>query len=234
MEQLALLFRFKVWAPLRSARHPSFYTSHSQFGEDMVVRQLLENVQSGFYVEVGAHHPVYYSNTYHFYRRRWRGINIDAAPGSMAPFRCLRPRDINLELCIGPRDGDEVTFYIFDPAAFSSFDEAVATQVQRTGAARLRGTTSVRTVTLMSCLERHVPPAVRIDYLSIDIEGADHAVLASLDFNRHAPRVISFEDPAATVSDLNGSPSVALLVSHGYEIVGKCGPSVIARHAREN
>lgn len=52
----------------------------------------------GFYVDVGAHHPMRFSNTYFFYRMGWSGINIDAMPGSMKEFKKYRRRDINLEL----------------------------------------------------------------------------------------------------------------------------------------
>src|SRR5690349_18351333 len=71
--------------------------SYSQEGEDMVLRRVFEHKAHGFYVDVGAHHPMRFSNTYFFYRRGWRGINIDARPGSKREFDRARPRDINVE-----------------------------------------------------------------------------------------------------------------------------------------
>ena len=50
------------------------------------------------FIDVGAHHPMRFSNTYLFYKKKWKGINIDPLPGSMKLFNKLRPRDINLEL----------------------------------------------------------------------------------------------------------------------------------------
>jgi hypothetical protein len=221
--------RFKIWAPLRATRHPSYYLSHSQFGEDMVVRQLLEETATGFFVEVGAHHPVYYSNTYHFYRRGWRGINIDAAPGSMDAFRVLRPNDVNLEQCIGPADGEPVTFFMFDQPACNTFDEQTARRTESTGRARLVSTAPMRTTTLTTCLDKYGPRDRRIDFLSIDIEGLDDAVLSSLDFGRYAPRVIVFEDHDADLAALDQSSTVRTLRTQGYEVVAKCGPSLIAQ-----
>jgi hypothetical protein len=85
-------------------RHPEsigpVHLSYAQEGEDMVLRRIFEDQPLGFYVDVGAHHPVRFSTTYFFYRRGCRGINIDATPGSMDAFRRLRPRDINLEVAI--------------------------------------------------------------------------------------------------------------------------------------
>ena len=76
--------------------------SYSIEGEDRIVRALLwQKHDKGFYVDVGAHHPFRFSNTYLFYTQGWSGINIDATPGSMKAFNKYRPRDINLEVGVG-------------------------------------------------------------------------------------------------------------------------------------
>jgi hypothetical protein len=64
----------------------------------------------GFYVDVGAYHPIRVSNTWLFYLKEWRGINIGASPGSMRRFKKIRPNDTNLEVAISNTDG-ELTFY---------------------------------------------------------------------------------------------------------------------------
>ena len=64
--------------------------SWSQEGEDRILYRIFEQQPVGFYVDVGAHHPKRFSNTYFFYRRGWRGINIDAMPGSMKNFEKLK------------------------------------------------------------------------------------------------------------------------------------------------
>jgi hypothetical protein len=88
----------------------NYERSYSQEGEDRILLRPFENCKDGFYVDVGAHHPTRYSNTYLFYRMEWSGINIDAAPGSMNLFKKKRPRDINLEVAISDRE-EELTFY---------------------------------------------------------------------------------------------------------------------------
>lgn len=39
---------------------------YSQEGEDMIFRRLFEHQEKDFYVDVGAHHPFRFSNTYFF------------------------------------------------------------------------------------------------------------------------------------------------------------------------
>lgn len=71
--------------------------SFSQEGEDLILQRLLADRPPGFFVDVGAYHPIRFSNTYVLYRQGWRGINIDATPGAMRLFSEVRSEDINLE-----------------------------------------------------------------------------------------------------------------------------------------
>src|SRR5437868_6288327 len=80
--------------------------SYSQDGEDLVLSRFLSSENKGFYVDVGAHHPTRFSNTYFFYKKGWRGINIDAMPGSMIAFDKMRPRDTNVEAAISDNDSE--------------------------------------------------------------------------------------------------------------------------------
>jgi len=168
--------------------------SHSQFGEDMLLRSLTRDRPFGFYVDVGAHHPFYYSNTFHFYSKGWRGINIDAVPGSMKPFLQLRPRDVNLEACVG-MPGRWVEFSIFEEQTLNTMDAGVALKLVQQNRSRLVGKQKFQTQSLAQILERHMPSGQTIDFLSVDVEGADLEVLQSNDwpcFDRSSssPRVM--------------------------------------------
>jgi len=68
---------------------------YSQDGEDIILKEFFSGKEKGFYVDIGAHHPLRLSNTYLFYKKGWSGINIDAMPGSMKIFNKKRRRDIN-------------------------------------------------------------------------------------------------------------------------------------------
>lgn len=110
-----LLFgnRYSIYSQQLFAYHT---LSFSQEGEDLVLKRVFEGQEQGFFVDVGAHHPQRFSNTYLFYLKGWRGINIDAMPDSMEPFEDLRPEDINIESAIS--DVPEVlTYYLFNEPA---------------------------------------------------------------------------------------------------------------------
>src|SRR5687767_11168484 len=73
--------------------YDSYAPSFSSAGEDMILRHMIgSDKRDGFYVDVGAYHPTLFSNTYFFYLHGWRGINIEARPGSQRLFNEIRPR----------------------------------------------------------------------------------------------------------------------------------------------
>src|SRR5262245_49332338 len=86
--------------------------TYAQYGEDIIAETLLPEPQ-GFYVEVGAIHPVQISNTYLFYRKGWRGIAVDPNPSVARLFAKRRPRDIMVQCAIGEQEGS-ATFDILD------------------------------------------------------------------------------------------------------------------------
>ena len=61
--------------------------SYSQEGEDLILQRILPQEQVGFYIDVGAHHPFWYSNTALLYEKNWRGMNIDPSPDGIAQLK---------------------------------------------------------------------------------------------------------------------------------------------------
>lgn len=166
--------------------------SYSQEGEDIVLNRIFEGKSSGFYVDVGAHHPRRFSNTYLFYKRGSRGINIEPNPDAIKLFQLKRVGDINL--CVGVSDSaGKITYYQFDEPALNTFDtEVVNSRVMNTPY-KLKSTSEVSVERLDSILEKYLPANGQIDFLSIDVEGFDFAVLKSNDWNRFRPKCVLIE-----------------------------------------
>jgi FkbM family methyltransferase len=226
LERLELRLRFRIWARLRANRYPSFYLSHSQFGEDMVARALLEDCSRGVYVDVGAHHPIYYSNTYHFYCRGWHGLNIDATPGFRQLCDILRPRDINIEACVAAEAGKNVELFEFNQPALNTVHSSIAETSARRDGVQLLRRHPMRTVTLTSLLERYLS-GCRIDLMTIDVEGLDTEILQAHDWDRWRPRVLIFERQGLSADEVGSDDLVRRIRQVGYELKGKCGPSLI-------
>ncbi|MFV3077865.1 FkbM family methyltransferase [Niveispirillum fermenti] len=197
--------------------------SYSQEGEDLLITRIIGHRRSGFYVDVGAHHPYRFSNTFIFYLQGWSGINIDATPGSMEPFYRHRPRDINLEVFVSDRT-EPVPFDIFDEPALNTSDtsrKAVLTAYKAVDQVVL----SPRR--LDAILDEHMPAGTTIDFLSVDAEGADFDVIRSLDLNRYRPRLLITEDRSLDLSRLMENAFYRYLDAHGYALISKLSASVI-------
>ena len=191
-----------------------------------MLRSLTRDRRSGFYVDVGAHHPFYYSNTFHFYSKGWMGINIDAVPGSMKPFLELRPRDINLEACLGTPNRS-VEFSIFSEPALNTMDSEVASKLVQQGRARLLSKQQLKTKSLAQILDSHLPRGQTIDFLSVDVEGADLEVLQSNDWDRFRPELIVVESHGADLLEIHQVPVAGFLAAQNYTPVAATGPSLI-------
>src|SRR5712664_3731103 len=118
----------------------------------MIAAAYLSSVKNGFFIDIGAHHPKKSSNTYFFYLKGWRGINVDAIPGSMARFRKSRPRDINVETGVARYAGTQ-TFYMFDEAAVNTFDSAAAKLLAAGGIYTLQGSAEIEVQPLSAILD---------------------------------------------------------------------------------
>ncbi len=195
--------------------------SYSQEGEDMILRRFFADKSKGFYVDVGAHHPKRFSNTFHFYKQGWFGINIDAMPGSMQLFNKQRQRDINLEIPVGP-DQSSLTYYIFNETALNGFDAHLSQQrASSLDSYHIERTIKIDTKSLSSILDEHLPPNMRIDFMSIDVEGMDLDVLKSNNWNKYRPEIILVEILDNSLSKLKSSDVNKFMESCGYEMYAK-------------
>ena len=166
--------------------------AYAQEGEDMVLSRIFSDKNKGFYVDVGAHHPMRFSNTYSFYKRRWHGINIEPNPDFFNFFTRYRPRDINLNCGIAKEKGN-LEYYMFDEPALNTFDgEVLKSRILNTPYKHTK-TIYIDVMPLADLLEQHMPDDVKIDFLSIDVEGLDLEVIKSNDWQKYRPSWVLVE-----------------------------------------
>lgn len=162
----------------------------SQCGEDLIIETLLPFKKEGFYIDVGANHPIKYNNTFLFKNKGWWGINIEPNPKRMKLFKMLRRGDINLNVGIGQTES-ELDFYVFDEHTLSTFDTNSVEEFKKIGH-KVIEVIKVPIVPLKNILEKYCAKQ-EIDLLSIDTEGYDLEVLKSNDWNKFRPRFIIIE-----------------------------------------
>lgn len=194
--------------------------SYAQEGEDLVLARLFGNqVESGFFVDIGAHHPVRYSNTYYFYRRGWTGLNVDALPGTAKLFRRMRPKDITVECGIGAKEGF-LTYFAFNEPALNTFSEQEAAKKNHPPY-HVINKLQLPVMTLAQLLDQRLPKGRAIDFMTVDTEGLDYEVIASNDWDRYRPKVLLVELLNTRLEDLLTNPTAQLLQKAGYHIYAK-------------
>jgi FkbM family methyltransferase len=194
--------------------------SWSQEGEDMVLRRIFERQKDGLYVDVGAHHPKRFSNTYLFYQRGWRGINIDAMPGSMVLFEKVRSRDINLELGVAKKGGS-LDYYVFNETALNGFSAELSEE--RNSAKNsyyVKEVIKVDVKPLCEILDQYLAGRA-INFLSVDVEGFDLDVLQSNDWSKYRPTFVLVEILNSVLYDLEQEPVARFMREQNYAIYAK-------------
>ncbi|MFV8819714.1 FkbM family methyltransferase [Haliea sp. E17] len=196
---------------------------YSQEGEELILNRIFTKA-SGFYVDVGAHSPVRFSNTHLLYRRGWRGINIDPTPGLERAFLVARPEDKFYPCGVSNSPG-ELTLYMFKEGAYNTFDQQEKVRLEKAKNIRCEEEVTVPVRTLNSILEAE--SVENIDLLSIDVEGFELAVLEGLDLERYQPAVMIVEIKRDLYSDIVEHELYQYLVRHGYTMYSILYNSVI-------
>jgi FkbM family methyltransferase len=193
--------------------------SYSQEGEDLLLERLFDGKKSGFYVDVGAHHPRRFSNTFRFYKLGWNGINIEPNPDALKLFQRRRKRDINVGLGVADSQ-NHLTYFMFNEPALNSFDRALSEERQSIRY-QIIGTKSIPVRRLSDILEDFLPSEVHIDFMSIDVEGYDFQVLKSNDWARFRPTYVLVESQGFDLIDPGKEPIHTFLQQQQYELFAK-------------
>ena len=175
--------------------------TYAMEGEDLEVVKILKNIQNGFYVDAGGYHPLDRNNTYLLYKKNWRGINIDLSEFSIDLFNFARPEDININVAVENKDDKVTFFYQKKLSQLTTIKKNVANY-------RMQGQImekEIKSNKLTTIINNTKYKNRKIDFLNVDLEGADFEALKSLDFNIYRPKLICVEiyDEDIERSDIN-------------------------------
>jgi FkbM family methyltransferase len=163
--------------------------SYAQNLEDYHLDLVLGEQPTGTYVDVGGGHPVADNVSFWFYLKGWCGLVVEPQQALADVYAGVRPRDHTVSCLAGRAEGD-AEFHVVDRLhGFSTMLREHAAGASQFGA----GYTTIRKPvhTLASlCAEAGL---TRIDFLKIDVEGAEADVIAGMDFGRWRPRIVLVE-----------------------------------------
>ena len=159
--------------------------SYSFGGCDLLIDYIFKSKTTGFYLDVGCQHPISNNNTYKFYKKGWRGINIDLDEKNIRLFNLERPKDINICKCVSSDISEKNLYFFHSGSPINSLEKKTVYNKKNYEIKK------IKTFTLNSIIENYNFES--IDYFNLDVEGHELDVLKSFNIKRYKPKVISVE-----------------------------------------
>jgi len=190
--------------------------SYTRNFEDVMIGRALKAIEHGFYVDVGASHPVADSNTFALYERGWRGLAIEPQTVFNALWQQHRPFDKLLNVAVSNASGEMTLYKPSDYGQMATLSVGLAQDYAQRGMTLSESTVSVETLSHLLQQARGVGD---IHLMSIDVEGAEREALLGLDFQRFRPWLMMLESVLPGVPKTNYEHWEHLLLDAGYEFV---------------
>lgn len=192
--------------------------SYAQCGEDLIIKFIFNQlgISKPSYIDIGAHHPFFLSNTAIFNNIGCRGINIEPDPYFFKQFVKHRKKDINLNVGVGEKNGS-ANFYIISDRTLNTFSKEEAEKYKNEGDFKVIDIINIEVMTIDLIIEKYALGEFP-NFLNIDAEGIDELIIKSLDFTKNAPIVICIETISFSTSR-NGIKNNALIeyiINRGY------------------
>jgi FkbM family methyltransferase len=186
--------------------------SYTQNLEDYHLSLAFAGQPSGTYVDVGAGHPIADNVSFWFYERGWQGIVVEPQAELAALYPRLRPRDTVVRSLIGRRTGEADFHRVERLHGLSTMLPRHAEQARALGAEVI--TQRLPVVSLAALCEQHGIGS--IDFLKVDVEGAEADVLCSGDWQKFRPRVVLVEAVAPGSGEPAWQDWEPFLIAQGY------------------
>lgn len=164
--------------------------SYAQNGEDVILNRCFRDINHGTYIDVGAADPIINSVTNHFYQKGWNGVNVEPTSHFFSRLKKQRRKDINLNMVVGQTE-IEIPFYESTSVLeWSTFSKEMMELHLKNGARFIEH--KIQSITLSSIFSKYINSVV--NFLKIDVEGAEAEVLKSNDWKKYRPRIVLVEN----------------------------------------
>jgi FkbM family methyltransferase len=200
----------------------------SQYGQDRYVREtFFQDVNDGFFLDIGADDGLDKNNTRVFEEAGWTGICIEPSPARfLALAKNRRCKCLNVAISSTPGDVEFLDITGWGKGLSGivrNYDARHLQRIERETTSnpltRSKAVVRVPAVSLGSLLQAR--GRAHVDYCSIDVEGSELDVLASLDWSAVTIGVI-------TIEDNYGDPAIArALTERGYRLVATLGQDLV-------
>lgn len=167
-------------------------TTYAQNREDLIIKAFFKDIEAGFYVDVGANHPVEDSVTKLFYQNGWYGINVEPNQYLHELLQLDRPKDFNCNFGIGEKPGS-LTLREYKNHGLSTFSEPMQEQYEhdQNELTDVYTEYEVPIMTLGSLFKEQ--KVGHIHFMKVDVEGYEYEALAGNDWSKYRPELLCIE-----------------------------------------
>lgn len=204
--------------------------SFSQEGEDLIIQRILKEknikFKNLFYLDIGAGHPIKYSNTFYFYISGSKGISIDAFTKNVSLHKFFRPNDNVLNLLVG-ENRESVNYFMFRESELNttSLNRVKFLQEKKINYYKVK---KIKQETISSIFQRFTKKEIKkINFFNIDIEGSESKILKQINWKIFQPKIICAEIISKNFKDIYKDQVYQILEENGYVLYSKLVNSVI-------
>jgi FkbM family methyltransferase len=165
-----------------------------QADQDVLAYLYFKGKREGFFLDIGAYDGKTYSNTYALEKMGWKGVCLEPLPDAFARLRQNRRCDC-YNLAMSDESGEAADFIRAAGVETLSGLESKMAPTHKDWIIREQGIVeriTVKTITFGDLMGRY-PEINRIDFFSLDVEGAETSILESIDFSAYRFGLISIE-----------------------------------------
>lgn len=190
---------------------------YSQCGQDMFINLLFGNKKEGFFLDIGGNDPVKINNTYYFEKNGWNGLAFEPLEKYQVKWKEERTTPC-LSIALGDTEKD-VVFREMDKDYLSGIKDDGYDEIKRKvsdGQVNIVNETIVKQRMLKDVLaERNIK---EVDFVSLDVEGAELNVLQGIDFQQVTIKCFAIEN----VGDMKTIYKIRkYLYDKGYWIIAR-------------
>jgi FkbM family methyltransferase len=208
----------------------TFYSQDKQ--DEILETHIFKGYRCGYFVNIGANDGKTIDNTLYFEETNgWNGINIEPIPETYQKLILNRPHCINLNCAIDTENGEAeflcnkgYTEMISGLTKYYDYRHDMRRQAENHHYGSHTEKIMIPTRTLESIFDEY--KIKEINFISIDVEGAEFSVIKSINFDKVFVDVIIFENNYPDVS----IPIIEYLQNKGFLQLNREGMDIIMAH----
>tara|TARA_B100000963_G_C22471240_1_gene600233 strand:- start:175 stop:897 length:723 start_codon:yes stop_codon:yes gene_type:complete len=197
----------------------NFFPSYGATGEDVLINKIFKNKIDGYFVDVGALHPINGSLTYNLSKKGWKGLNIDLVKENLILFNFFRKKDKNINFAISKNKGF-INAYIFERGSGVNTTNKKWADEWKKKIGKNYTVLKIKKNTLNNVLSS-LKIKKEFELLNVDVEGHEIDVLKGINFKNIRPKIITIEIHVEKTEQIFETNVYKLLKKNRYELISQ-------------